>query len=258
MPQPDFYNPAELGNSSIDNSHSGWELPLAWLVAALKSSVGRKFVMGLTGLFLCFFLVVHLSGNLLLYVGPEVYDDYAHKLHGVFGEFLLISQVLLYLAFALHIWLAITLTISNRAARASGYAMKQSKVEGRVLQPGGWTPDNTMMITGLVVFAFLAVHLGDFKFETWWGEDLEKMEPFAKAVVILAEPSRWIIYGLGSIVLGIHVSHGLASAFQSLGLNHPKYTPTVRFASVIFGIIVALGFGTLPLLFHFSNVSQGG
>jgi succinate dehydrogenase / fumarate reductase cytochrome b subunit len=222
---------------------------LAWLAAALNSTVGRKFVMGLTGLFLCFFLVVHLSGNVLLYVGPETYNDYAHKLHGVFGEFLLISQVLLYLAFALHIWMAISLTVTNTSARSTGYAMKQTKVEGRALNMFGWTPDNTMVVTGLVVLLFLAVHLGDFKFETWWGEEFEEMEPFAKAVVILAEPSRWIIYGVGSAVLGVHVAHGLASAFQSLGLNHPKYTPTIKTASLIFGIVVAIGFGTLPILF---------
>jgi succinate dehydrogenase / fumarate reductase cytochrome b subunit len=222
---------------------------LNWLAAALKSSVGRKFIMGLTGLFLCFFLVVHLAGNLLLYVGEETYNEYAHKLHSN-PEFLLVAEILLFSALVGHIALAISLTGSNTGARSVRYAVKKTKVEGRVLNMFGWiSPDNTMMVSGLIVLLFLIVHLGDFKFESWWGEALEGKEPYQVAQVILADVSRMVIYLVGSVVLGVHVSHGLASAFQSLGLNHPKYTPTIKVASRIFGIVVALGFGTLPIVF---------
>lgn len=227
---------------------------MSWLTAALKSSVGRKFVMGLTGLFLCFFLVVHLAGNLLLYVGQETYDEYAHKLHSN-QELLLIAEVLLFGALLAHILLAISLTGSNFSARSTGYAVKKTKVEGRALNIAGWiSPDNTMVISGLVILLFLIVHLGDFKFEAWWGSALEGKQPYEVAQVILADMTRMVIYLIGSVVLGVHVSHGLASAFQSLGLNHPKYTPCIKIASRIFGIVVALGFGTLPIIF--SALSQ--
>ncbi|MCA8993713.1 MAG: hypothetical protein KDA88_17120 [Planctomycetaceae bacterium] len=221
---------------------------MSWLTAALKSSVGRKFLMGLTGLFLCLFLVVHLAGNLMLYVGPETYDEYAHKLHSN-AELLVIAEVALFAAFAVHIALAISLTQTNNAAREQEYAVKQTKVPGRTLNLLGMTPDNTMVITGLVVFLFLIVHLSDFKFEWAWGDQLDGLEPYAKAKFILADAGRVLIYVVGTIVLGVHVAHGLASAFQSIGFNHPKYTPTIKGASRIFGVVVALGFGSIPVVF---------
>ena len=153
---------------------------MSWLNAALQSSVGRKFLMGITGLFLCFFLVVHLAGNLLLYVGPEVYDEYAHKLHSN-PEFLILAEILLYSAFLVHILLSISLAFTNTAAREQDYAVKRTKVPGRILNVLGMTPDNTMAVTGLVVFLFLIVHLGDFKFESSWGNALDGLEPYAKA-----------------------------------------------------------------------------
>ncbi|MEZ5942825.1 MAG: succinate dehydrogenase cytochrome b subunit [Planctomycetaceae bacterium] len=221
---------------------------MSWLTAALKSSVGRKFLMGLTGLFLCLFLVVHLAGNLMLYVGPETYDEYAHKLHSN-AELLVIAEVALFAAFVVHIALAISLTQTNNAAREQEYAVKQTKVPGRTLNLLGMTPDNTMVITGLVVFLFLIVHLSDFKFEWAWGDQLDGLEPYAKAKFILADAGRVLIYVVGTIVLGVHVAHGLASAFQSIGFNHPKYTPTIKSASRVFGLVVALGFGSIPLVF---------
>lgn len=221
---------------------------MSWLTAALNSSVGRKFLMGLTGLFLCLFLVVHLAGNLLLFVGQETYDEYAHKLHSN-PELLVIAEILLFAAFAVHIALAISLTQTNNSARRNDYVVKRSKVQGRVLNLLGMTPDNTMVVTGLVVFLFLTVHLSDFKFEWAWGDQLESLEPYHKAQVVLADAGRVIIYLTGSIILGIHVAHGFASSFQSIGLNHPKYTPTIKSASRLFGIVVALGFGSIPAIF---------
>jgi succinate dehydrogenase / fumarate reductase cytochrome b subunit len=220
---------------------------VSWLNAALQSSVGRKFVMGLTGLFLCLFLVVHLAGNLLLYAGPEKYDEYAHKLHAN-EEILVIAEVLLFGAFAAHILLAISLAFTNSAAREHDYAVKRSKVPGRTMNLLGLTPDSTMVITGLLVFLFLIVHLSDFKFEWAWGTELDGLEPYAKAQYILADAGRVLIYLIGSVVLGVHVAHGFASAFQSLGFNHPKYTPTVKTVSKVFGLVVAVGFGSIPVL----------
>lgn len=218
-----------------------------WLKAFLFSSVGRKYLMGATGLFLCFFLVVHLAGNLLLYVGADAYNGYAHKLHSN-EEFLVIAEVLLYTAFVIHISYGVCLQFQNRSARANRYALQRSKRRDRVLNDAMPTPDKTMFLTGLIVLLFIAVHLSDFKFEINWRETLEQAEPFAKARVIVGNLLRGIIYLIGSIVLGIHVSHGLQSSFQSLGLNHPKYTPTIRYVSWLFGIVVAMGFGSFPVV----------
>ncbi|WP_437224041.1 succinate dehydrogenase cytochrome b subunit [Planctomicrobium sp. SH661] len=218
-----------------------------WLKAFLFSSVGKKYLMGATGLFLCFFLVVHLVGNLLLYVGEETYNEYAHKLHDN-PEFLILAEVLLYTAFALHIGYGIWLQFQNRDARVNRYAMQQSKRRDRVLAESVPTPDKTMFITGLVILCFLAVHLSDFKFEIGWRSALEGHEPFAKARIIVSNLVRGSIYLIGSLFLGYHVSHGLQSSLQSLGWNHPKYTPTVRCVSWLFGLVVAIGFGSFPVV----------
>lgn len=215
---------------------------MSWLLNALKSSVGKKFIMGGTGLFLCFFLLVHLVGNLLLYVGADAYNHYAHALHAN-QEFLIVAEVILYLAFFGHIGIAFATIQENLAARPVRYGHpRKSKVPGRTLNVLGLTPDGTMAITGAIVLLFILVHLSDFKFEIGWGS--EGLEPFDKAKLILGDMSRKAIYLIGSLVLGVHVSHGLASAFHSLGMNHPKYTPIIRKVATVFAIVVAVGFGS--------------
>lgn len=216
-----------------------------WLKAFLTSSVGRKYVMGLTGLFLCLFLVVHLAGNLLLYVGRDIYNEYAEKLHSS-PELLIMIEVVLYLAFAIHIYLAFTLSGSNSRARDRGYALRQTKIEDRTLNVMGWTPDNTMLLTGLVGLLFIIVHVSDFKFE-YGVPGLDEVDGYDKAVIIVSSLWRGVLYIIGAVVLGIHVSHGLQSAFQSIGLNHPKYMPGIQWISWAFGVVVAVGFSSFPL-----------
>lgn len=217
-----------------------------WLKTFLTSSVGRKYLMGVTGLFLCFFLVMHLSGNFLLFIGEETYNNYAHMLHSN-EELLMIVEVVLYVALVGHILVAVGLQPWNRAARGQRYAFVQSKRDDRVLHGSLPTPDRTMLLSGIVVLLFLIVHLSDFKFEWGWSE-LQDGNAAAKAKVIVSDGIRGAIYIVGSLVLGIHVAHGLQSAFQSLGLNHSKYTPTIRRLSWVFGLIVGLGFGCFPVV----------
>ncbi len=222
-----------------------------WLTTALSSSVGQKFVMGLTGLFLCVFLVIHLSGNLLLYVGPEAYDQYAHFLHSQKG-FLAFSQVLLYGAFFLHIYLAFKLSATNVTSRFKSYKMKASKRDDRMVA-ALVAPEAWMFRSGAIVLLFLIVHLSDFKFEIGWDILESESSPYAKAGIILRDVWRAVIYILGSLVLGVHVSHGFASAFQSLGVNHPKYTPCIKWCSIAFGWIVAIGFASFPIIWALTD-----
>ena len=209
------------------------------LTAALQSSIGKKFVMGLTGLFLCFFLVVHLGGNLLLYVGDgSAYNAYAHKLHAT-PAFLYTAEFFLYAAFLVHIYLAFATSGINWTARGDApYAEKQTKIYNRVL---GIEPESIMFFTGAMVLGFTIIHLFDFKPE--WS-DYAGVEPYDKALIILSSTSRKLIYGLGSLFVGLHVVHGLRSAFQSLGVNHPKYNRFLDILSVVFAIIVGVGFAS--------------
>jgi succinate dehydrogenase / fumarate reductase cytochrome b subunit len=104
------------------------------------------------------------------------------------------------------------------------------------------------MVTGVVVLAFLLVHLSDFKwFDLRHTAPATNLEPFDKALVILQDKISFAVYIVGSVVLGYHVLHGFQSAFQTLGFNHPKYTPFIKFLSLVFAITVAVGFGSFPL-----------
>jgi len=228
------------------------EPKLSWLKAFATASLGKKYFMGLSGLFLCFFLVVHLAGNLLLYVGDETYNEYAHKLHSN-AEFLLFAEVLLYTAFVFHIGYGIWLHFGNRAARDQRYAFVQSKREDRKLNPAMPTPDRTMFITGLIILMYLSIHLSDFKGEVGWESQFAGLTAAQKAQTVVSSGFRSVVYLVAAIVLGVHVSHGFQSAFQSLGLNHSKYTPTIRKASVVFGFVVAIGFGSFPVVAKIRN-----
>jgi succinate dehydrogenase / fumarate reductase cytochrome b subunit len=213
------------------------------LVKAFSSSIGKKVVMAITGLALCGFLVVHLGGNLLLYVGAEKYNHYAHALHAQ-ELLLLVAEVGLLILFVGHIWLAFVTKMENDDARPVGYAMRRSKMDEGPLAAAA---SSVMFGTGIMVLLFLLLHLSDFKYGLRHRQETANLEPYAKAIVVLRDPITFVVYLVGSAVLGYHVLHGVESAFQTLGLNHPRYTPIVKFLSLIFAITVAVGFGSFPL-----------
>lgn len=216
------------------------------LLAVLRSSLGKKYVMGLTGLFLCLFLLIHLGGNILLFVGAPAYNEYAHKLHSM-PAFLIFSEVLLYGALLLHLYLAVATWLENNNARGPvGYSQRKTKIYHRIL---GIQPESMMFFTGAVMLAFMVVHVADFKFEIAWKDRIGEMEPFDKAGVILGDMTRKVIYVIGSLFVGVHVSHGFRSAFQSLGINHPKYNKLIDRSSIAFALIVAIGFASFPIWF---------
>lgn len=217
-----------------------------WLIRALSTTVGQKLVMGLTGLLLCGFLTVHLAGNLLLFQGAEHYNKYAHKLHE--NELLPVAEAGLLVLFLLHILLAFTTASANTRARPVGYREKQSKLDATVYL----FPHNYMFLTGAIVLGFLLLHLSDMRFAEWslrlphHATDT----PAEHALRILKDPISAVVYVLGSLILGVHLAHGFQSAFRSLGLNHPKYTPYIAVLGYVFATVIALGFASLPIYFY--------
>lgn len=218
------------------------KLNLRWLQRLLTSSIGRKFVMGLTGLGLCGFLVIHLAGNLLLYAGPDRYDRYAHTLHE--QEWLPLAEAGLFALFVLHIYLAFVTASENRRARQVGYALKQSKRSDLIWQRPA---HDWMFLSGAIVLGFLILHLVDMKFEARPDVDYAGKGPYAIAVSVLRNPYSAAVYLLGTAILGFHLAHGFSSAFQSLGLSHPKYTPLIKTFGYVFAVVIGVGFFSLPL-----------
>ena len=193
--------------------------------------------MGVTGILLCGFLVAHLAGNLLLYVGADAYNDYAAALHK--QEWLIkIAEAGLITLFGAHVYLAFTTTKMNRRARRVAYSMKETKRKIPAI-PGG--ANSWMFATGAVVLGFVIWHLLDFTIE---GRNLEYdgKTPFEKALMLLRNPVSAVIYVIGCVALGIHLSHGIQSAFQSLGLNHPRYTKLISLGGMVAAWVLAGGF----------------
>ncbi len=234
---------------------------MRWLLNALSTSVGRKVVLAITGLLLCGFLVAHLAGNWLLHVpdGGKSYNEYAHALHKQ-AALLAIAEVGLFGLFIAHIVIALQVSAENRLARKVGYAVTRSKQEGRYAMEG-YRPDTWMLVTGIVVLGFLILHLMDFKFELrdkafYQSANGMEVEPAVKANALLSSSNLITIVGytLGSLALIAHLAHGFQSAFQTLGINHPKYTPFIKTFGLLFAFVIGVGFASFPI----SGLLKGG
>jgi len=207
---------------------------------ALASSVGKKFVMGFTGLLLVGFLMEHLHGNLKLLEDPsgESFDAYVDFLQG-FGPLLTVAEVGLALLFLAHVYLALRLTHENFLARERRYVVRRHR--------GAATLGSvSMFYTGALILGYLLKHLYDFRFDDRFFDD-----PDALVKVTLSQPGHAVVYLCAALVLGIHLSHGFQSAFQSLGASHPRWTPLVELSGRLVALFFAAGFAAFPIYFLF-------
>jgi succinate dehydrogenase cytochrome b subunit len=206
----------------------------------LGSTIGKKWVMGLTGFLLIGFVLIHLSGNLLLYIGFEDYNHYAHSLHSRPG-LVFAAEIVLLILFLTHVFIAINITRENRRARPTTYQMRRSK-QGR----SSATPSALMFITGAIILGFVLLHLSDFRFEIRNPGPPEE-DPAAKTLRLLQDPLSAVVYFVGSLFLGWHLWHGFQSVFQTFGLNHPRYSPWIKRLGILMAIVLALGFASFPV-----------
>jgi len=206
-----------------------------WFSAALGSSVGKKLMMALTGLAFIGFLAAHLAGNLTIYGGKAAFNGYAEKLQSL-GPVLHLFRTGL-IAFALvHVLTGLYLFLLNRKARPVSYQMHATA--------GGQTlSSRTMPYTGIIILVFVIFHLFHFTFV-----DKTATTVFDLVAAAFNQPGYMLLYAALMIVVGLHVRHGFWSAFQTLGINHPKYMSAVSAVSIAAGVVVALGFGLLPLV----------
>jgi succinate dehydrogenase / fumarate reductase cytochrome b subunit len=215
-----------------------------------KTSIGKKQIQGVAGLLLCGFLVVHFLGNLQLLVPDqgELFNAYAAKLASL-GIVLYIAEAGLAAMFLIHLGIGIWLWLENRRARPQGYAVSARSGAGAT------TASRTMIWTGLAIFVFLIVHLWMFKFSGF-----ESM-PFGLYQVVmeeLAKPLWAIVYVAVFLLMGLHLSHAVQSAFQTLGLNHPKYTPAIKTLGSIFAWAIAAGYAGLAAWIFIKDAPGSG
>lgn len=233
------------------------------LSAAFRSSVGKKLVSGLTGLLLCGFIIIHLAGNLLLLVGAEPFNGYAHLLETLFhGAFVPIAEVGLVAVFLFHAFAGIQVALDRRKARPGHYQ--------RVGNAGGPShktlASRSMIVTGLVLAVFVPVHVWMFKLgpgiDAGYATTVNG-EPFRDLYQLVVDwfqnPLVVAVYMAVMVLLGTHLRHGFWSAFQSLGANNPKYMPAIYAVGVAFAVIMALGFLILPMyLYLYAGAGAGG
>lgn len=205
-----------------------------WITGTLGSSIGKKLMMAITGFSFCGFLTAHLAGNLTIYGGQAAFNSYAAHLHSL-GPLITVAE-LGFLTFGLvHVITGLTLFLGNLKARPVRYAVNKS-AGGRTLGSA------TMPYTGVILLAFVVLHLTNFHF-------VDKTDTTIFNIVssAFANPAYVAIYILAMIVAAVHISHGFWSAFQTVGANHPKYMPLIRTISIAFAVIVGVGFGFLPI-----------
>jgi len=218
-----------------------------WFIKLFSSTLGKKLVMALTGLFLISFLVIHLIGNLQLlhHDGGRAFNTYAEFM-GTNPIVQIISKVNFALILMHAVW-GLILTIRNRKARGSqGYVVTKNS--------SPWTSRN-MGILGTLILIFLVIHIKDFYAEVHFGSMAtttykdEIVKDLYSTVAIWFTKGWYVsLYVICMAALGFHLWHGFASAFQTLGLNHAKYNPIILFVGRTFAVVVPALFALIPIV----------
>jgi succinate dehydrogenase / fumarate reductase cytochrome b subunit len=202
-----------------------------------ESTIGKKAIMAVTGLILFGFLIVHMLGNLQVFLGRDVMNHYAETLHGN-PALLWTARTILLISVALHIWASIQLSIIKKDARPVSY-VKRANV-------GSSWASRSMMLSGPIIAAFVVFHLLHLTTGTIHPQFVE-LHAYENLVTGFLVVPFALVYIVVMILIGFHLSHGVWSMFQSMGMSHPRYTPLIkRFASIFSWILVA-GFISIPV-----------
>ncbi|MCF6360139.1 MAG: succinate dehydrogenase cytochrome b subunit [Cyclobacteriaceae bacterium] len=229
---------------------------MSWIINTLTSTIGRKVIMALTGLFLILFLTVHLVGNLQLLKndGGESFNLYTQFMaHNPLIQ--AVSKGNFFFIF-LHVFVSLTLYVRNKKARPIGYKVSSGNSNS------SWS-SRSMALLGTFILIFIFLHLYGYWFQLKYvGEPIVQMisidgVSMHNAYALVAEsfqiPGVVAFYVIAMIVLGFHLWHGFASAFQSLGLNHPKYNGIISGLGKLYAVIIPVLFMLIPIYMYLNN-----
>lgn len=206
------------------------------------STVGKKYIMGVTGLVWLGFVFAHMAGNLLMFVSPDVYNAYGHAITS--GNIVYVAETVLVLALLVHIGTALSLVRTNMIARPQRYAMptngdKHTSIASR-----------TMAVTGSMILIFVILHLASFKFGPHYETEVGgvKMRDLHRLLVeVFADPRYLAWYLLCMFLLAFHLRHGFQSIFQSLGILNRANETKIKCVSALYALVVAGGFFAQPV-----------
>ncbi len=253
-----------------------------WLTNFLKSSIGKKLLMALTGLFLCTFLVVHLIGNLQLFKADQGYAFNTYAVFMTTNPLIKFVSYGLYATILFHAFWGLYLVYENKKARPVAYAVVDGKANSH------WA-SRWMGVLGTIILAFIVTHMSDFWAEYKFGEvpyvqyerslvDNSITSSAAKAIenkkeqfiengveytvikdlyteVAVAFKNKWLVllYLIAMGAISFHLIHGFKSAFQTMGVNHSKYNGIIKFLGIwVFGVIIPIAFAAMPIYFFLS------
>ncbi len=218
------------------------------LLRFLTSSIGTKYLIGFTGLAFFAFLITHLAANLLILINPDGYNDYSHKLL-TNPALLYPAEIGLVLILAVHIFKTVTNYAKNRSARPERYDTK--KRAGHTSRKT--TASSTMIWSGSLILIFLILHLKTFKFGPWYTTVADPtVRDLARLVFeVFQNPAYVIFYVVCMVVVGLHLRHGISSAFQSLGVDHPRYTRWILTGGKTLALIMGALFALIPVWIYF-------
>ncbi len=236
------------------NRRSGWR---SWLGPFFTSDVGMKWMMALTGIGLLAYVLVHMIGNLKIYLGSEDLDHYAEALRTLFYPIvpqtgmLWIFRFGLLAMFTIHIWSAIVLALRSRGARGTTrYTAKRKYQEADYAS-------RTMLWGGIIIFLFVLFHISDLTIGAT-NPDFVQGEVYHN--VITSFQYWWValIYVVAQMALALHIYHGAWSVFQSLGMSNPRYDEWRRWLALALALAILIGNSSIPIAVQFGLLQVSG
>ena len=214
-----------------------------------SSSVGTKLLIGVTGLLLFAYLIVHLIGNAIIFFGQDAFNAYAHFL--ISNPLVVLVEIGLLLIFLVHIYKTIRMWFANQAARPVGYTKTA---------PAGHTSrksvaSTTMILSGVLITIFVVIHVKQFKFGTFYlVEGSEAVRDLYRTEIEVFQQPLWVaFYVVCTLLVGLHLRHGIASAFQSLGFDHPTYTQKIVTWGIVGAVIIGGGLAIIPIWVYLTH-----
>jgi succinate dehydrogenase / fumarate reductase, cytochrome b subunit len=215
----------------------------------LSSSVGTKLLIGLTGLLLFAYLILHLVGNALIFAGADLFNEYSHRL--ISNPLLIPIEIGLLLVFLLHIYKTVRMLIANNAARPVRYQKKA--YAGHTSRKS--FASSTMIASGLIVLVFVLIHVKQFKYGAYYQTvSASPIRDLYRTEIEVFQNPLWVaFYVFSTIVVGLHLRHGIASGFQSIGADHPLYTRRLTTIGIVMAIIIGGGLGLIPIVIYLTH-----
>jgi len=207
----------------------------------LGSLITTKLIVGATGILLFLYLILHIAGNLMVFLGRDTFNTYSHAL--ISNPLVVPVEIGLAVVFLIHLLKAVRMTFQNQSARPAKYAKKEWA--GGTSQKS--LASSTMILTGLAILIFVPIHVLTFKYGTFYELQNGVRDLYRLEMENLSSPIAVAFYVVMMVVVGLHLWHGVSSSFQSLGLNGPRFTPLIRKIGKVSAVLIAGGFIAITL-----------